>query len=219
MTEIVTTFYSLEGASKGVALERWDFIEPRTNPSHPDPGHRWPFPKNNPFYHTHMYSLFRAEAIFKQLDSNGDGSLDEEEFCKWITIHDTLFSELFNFSGLLDLTNSMLECQKITFIFRGCLEDDNFYQVIQDGVNKLKNEQKTSSWKFYKLFIDFWTAKKLNLGFPDRAAIKDNRRQSKMGKLPVSLSTKLQIIKWYNLGKVTFLSHLTCVQRHKNIWS
>ena len=25
MTEIVTTFYSLEGASKGVALERWDF--------------------------------------------------------------------------------------------------------------------------------------------------------------------------------------------------
>ena len=24
MTEIVTTFYSLEGASKGVALERWD---------------------------------------------------------------------------------------------------------------------------------------------------------------------------------------------------
>ena len=26
--------------------------------------------------------IFRAEAIFKQLDSNGDGSLDEEEFCK-----------------------------------------------------------------------------------------------------------------------------------------
>merc|ERR1712037_826122 len=70
MTEIVTTFYNLEGASKGIAMER-------------------------------------AETIFKQLDSNGDGSLDEEEFCK------------------------------------GCLEDNDFYQVIQDGVNKLKNEQKS----------------------------------------------------------------------------
>ena len=26
--------------------------------------------------------IFRAETIFKQLDSNGDGSLNEEEFCK-----------------------------------------------------------------------------------------------------------------------------------------
>ena len=64
LTEIVVTFYDMEGEDREEAVKR-------------------------------------AELIFNQLDVNGDGSLDEEEFCK------------------------------------GCLEDDDFYNVIQEGVQKL----------------------------------------------------------------------------------
>ena len=82
MTEIVTTFYSLEGASKGVALERWDSdVLSNTNKKNLflNISYFWPQP-----YLEYFVKIFfsRAEAIFKQLDSNGDGSLDEEEFCK-----------------------------------------------------------------------------------------------------------------------------------------
>ena len=64
LTDIVVTFYDMEGEGRERALKK-------------------------------------AEFIFQQLDANGDGSLDEEEFCK------------------------------------GCLEDDDFFRVIQDGVQKL----------------------------------------------------------------------------------
>ena len=64
LTDIVVTFYDMEGEDREKAATR-------------------------------------AEYIFQQLDANGDGSLDEEEFCK------------------------------------GCLEDDDFYKVIKDGVQKL----------------------------------------------------------------------------------
>ena len=47
----------------------------------------------------------KAEAIFRRLDTNGDGSLDEKEFCQ------------------------------------GCLNDPDFYQIVQCGVDKLKTEQ------------------------------------------------------------------------------
>ena len=43
----------------------------------------------------------KAENIFHKLDSNSDGSLDEEEFCE------------------------------------GCIKDDDFYKVLNEGVQKL----------------------------------------------------------------------------------
>ena len=67
LTDIVVTFYDMEGEDRERAAKR-------------------------------------AEYIFQQLDSNGDGSLDEEEFC------------------------------------RGCLDDDDFYKIIQDGVQKLYSD-------------------------------------------------------------------------------
>jgi len=51
----------------------------------------------------------RAEQIFRVLDVNGDGNLDEEEFCK------------------------------------GCCNDNDFFQLVQGGVEKLKTEQKFAS--------------------------------------------------------------------------
>ena len=59
MVDIVTVFYSLEGAPREVAQERL--------------GKYWK--KVAKLY-------FRAKQIFEVLDVNGDGDLDEDEFCK-----------------------------------------------------------------------------------------------------------------------------------------
>ena len=48
----------------------------------------------------------KAVTIFKAFDTNGDGSLDEEEFCV------------------------------------GCLDDHNFFNIIQGGVEMLKSDQR-----------------------------------------------------------------------------
>ena len=50
------------------------------------------------------YAENRAQEIFKLFDEDGDGEIDEEEFCN------------------------------------GCKKDDEFYKLIQDGVNKLYQE-------------------------------------------------------------------------------
>ena len=88
MTEIVTTFYNLEGASKGIAMERWDWSAcPLYKKQQPCQDNCLALNKDTKTISFNQKSfvktfIFRAESIFKQLDSNGDGSLDEEEFCK-----------------------------------------------------------------------------------------------------------------------------------------
>ena len=57
------------------------------------------------------YAENRAQEIFKLFDEDGDGEIDEEEFCN------------------------------------GCKKDDEFYKLIQDGVNKLYQEaSKENHW-------------------------------------------------------------------------
>ena len=70
----------------------------------------------------------KAEAIFKSLDTNGDGTLDEDEFCEGV-LNDQGTDE-----GLKDESD-------ICFPFYTTCFLSEFAQMIQSGVDKLKTEQ------------------------------------------------------------------------------
>ena len=72
----------------------------------------------------------KAEAIFKTLDTNGDGSLDEEEFCEGC-LNDPEFAGMIQVSKLLFVSTSTFN--NIFIFLINCL--------FQTGVDKLKTEQ------------------------------------------------------------------------------
>ena len=88
LLEIVTTFYGME-----VVLSETDQPQLHYNTDHGVQG----VPRDS--------AKTKAESIFRALDTNCDGQLDEVEFCQ------------------------------------GCLNDQEFSEMIQAGVNKLKTEQ------------------------------------------------------------------------------